>query len=542
MIKYFSFVCLLFVLVLTPRSSAQSSGLDEWKVGLQLLQFIPGNEFHFMIPVDKIHNNYGLKYSYAVRALGRRPIAEKLQGEVSLGFGRYTGLDLVGKYYITNIFPLDARVIYSPFDYGTWSPNVFVGLGLLKYDCKITTKLVSPEKPVATSGLTGMIPFGVGAQIKLGYDISLDVNLEFTYSLTDNLNYYKNGSPTAADMYYGLSVGAAVPVSMFEKLFAGGPKKPEVDSDGDRIPDADEELKYHTDPLKVDTDGDGLSDGDEVLRYHTDPLIVDTDGDGLSDGDEVLRYHTDPLKVDTDGDSLSDTEEILKYHTDPLKADTDSDGLSDSAELLKYHTDPLKADTDGDGLPDGEEVLRIHTDPLKVDTDGDGLSDGEEVSKYHTDPLNPDTDKGGVNDGVEVQRGTNPLDKSDDGGKAAVVEQKSEQKVGESIILVGVEFKSNSSEILPTSAEILSKAYNTLKLNPKLELEIQGHTDNVGNPEKNQKLSEARAKSVKDYLVQKGISADRLTTKGFGQTKPIGSNTTKEGKQKNRRIEFLRTK
>ena len=73
---------------------------------------------------------------------------------------------------------------------------------------------------------------------------------------------------------------------------------------------------------------------------------------------------------------------------------------------------------------------------------------------------------------------------------------------------------------------------------PKMKIEISGHTDNKGSDEYNQKLSENRAKSVVDYLVEKGITQDQLIFKGYGETKPIASNDTDEGQQLNRRIEF----
>lgn len=71
------------------------------------------------------------------------------------------------------------------------------------------------------------------------------------------------------------------------------------------------------------------------------------------------------------------------------------------------------------------------------------------------------------------------------------------------------------------------------------KLEIKGHTDNVGETAYNQKLSEQRANAVKDYLVSKGVLATRITAQGFGETKPIASNDTKDGREKNRRVEFF---
>jgi len=533
MTKYYLFLFSILLIAFSSQSFSQNN-YDGWKVGLQWHELLPGNEFNY---------DHGLKHSYLVRGLARKMVADNLQTEFGIGIGRYAGIDFADDYYSSTIVPVDARLIYSPFHFENWSPNVYLGVGALNYNVNVMPGVISP-KSVDRTGWTGIIPFGIGTEVKVGEDVALDISAGVTYTFTDNLNYYRNGSPK--DIYYGLSIGITLPLTpnvdsdgdglsdKEERRIGTDPHNP--DTDGDGLSDGDEVLKYHTNPMKVDTDGDGLSDGEEVLKYHTDPLKVDTDGDGLSDGDEVLKYHTNPLKVDTDGDGLSDGDEVLKYHTDPLKVDTDGDGLSDGDEVLKYHTDPLKVDTDGDGLSDGDEVLKYHTDPLKVDTDGDGLSDGDEVLKYHTNPLLKDTDGGGVNDGEEIRRGTNPLDPTDDMIKVI------ESKVGESIILEGIEFKSGSAEILPSSAETLDKVYHTLKFNPDIAVEIQGYTDNVGKPAKNLKLSDDRAVSVKDYLVKKGIAESRLSTKGFGENKPVASNSTKAGKQKNRRIEFVRTK
>jgi len=77
-----------------------------------------------------------------------------------------------------------------------------------------------------------------------------------------------------------------------------------------------------------------------------------------------------------------------------------------------------------------------------------------------------------------------------------------------------------------------------LKQYPTLKLAIEGHTDNVGKPEKNKTLSEARAASVKQYLLSKGIDAARLDSVGYGDTKPTQDNKTAKGRAANRRIEF----
>jgi len=106
-------------------------------------------------------------------------------------------------------------------------------------------------------------------------------------------------------------------------------------------------------------------------------------------------------------------------------------------------------------------------------------------------------------------------------------------------ILKQVEFAFDSSNILPVSYPILDEVLRLLQVSPEITLvSIEGHTDNQGKAEYNQKLSEERAASVRTYLVQKGIAATRLTSVGFGMTKPLLSNDTEAGLQRNRRVEF----
>jgi outer membrane protein OmpA-like peptidoglycan-associated protein len=350
--------------------------------------------------------------------------------------------------------------------------------------------------------------------------LSLNVSGGGVQSLTDELNELRDGKK---DGYWSVLAG----LSLTLETGTG-------DSDQDGLSD-DTEEELGTDPSNPDTDGDGLSDGQEVNIYKTIPLIADTDGDGLTDGDEARIYKTDPLKGDTDGDGLNDGNEVLKYKTDPTKADTDGDGLTDEEEVKVLATDPTNPDTDGDGLTDGEEVKTYKTDPLRADSDGDGLKDGDEAKIYRTDPRKVDTDGGSIRDDVEVAQGTDPLNPNDD------VRRKPELKleVGKKIVLEGVVFEPGSANITPASSETLDEVFQKLYENSKLRAEVQGHTDNTGPYSFNVSLSQARADAVKAYLVKKGISPNRLTTKGFGPDRPIAPNSTPEGRQKNRRVEFL---
>lgn len=105
-------------------------------------------------------------------------------------------------------------------------------------------------------------------------------------------------------------------------------------------------------------------------------------------------------------------------------------------------------------------------------------------------------------------------------------------------ILQNVYFDTGKSTLRSNSYTALKNLAELLKNKSTMTIEIAGHTDNVGNDDANKKLSENRAKSVKDYLVKQGIDSNRITTKGYGETQPIAPNSTDEGKQKNRRTEI----
>jgi outer membrane protein OmpA-like peptidoglycan-associated protein len=110
--------------------------------------------------------------------------------------------------------------------------------------------------------------------------------------------------------------------------------------------------------------------------------------------------------------------------------------------------------------------------------------------------------------------------------------------VGSKVVLNNIFFATGKSTLKKESKTELENLLKLLNDAPTLKLEISGHTDNTGSDAVNQKLSERRAKAVVDYLVKNGVSADRLTFKGYGSSEPVADNKTKDGRQKNRRTEF----
>jgi len=194
-----------------------------------------------------------------------------------------------------------------------------------------------------------------------------------------------------------------------------------------------------------------------------------------------------------DGAAMADfvTRVFLTAKADGPK-DTDGDGVYD--HLDRCPGTPRGTTVDAQGCP-------LPAKPAgPTDMDGDGI--------YDDDDFCPDTPQGAKVDG----RGC--------------------------WVLEGVEFATNKADILPQYESELEAVVDVLHQNPHVKVQIQGHTDSVGDANYNQRLSEARAKSVMAYLVDKGIDRKRLSAIGMGETRPIASNDSAEGRDRNRRVEL----
>lgn len=107
-------------------------------------------------------------------------------------------------------------------------------------------------------------------------------------------------------------------------------------------------------------------------------------------------------------------------------------------------------------------------------------------------------------------------------------------------VTIDVHFDTDKSLIKPESNPLLDQLAAMMQKSPKLNIAVEGHTDNVGDSKRNKALSEARAKSVVDALVKRGIAPERLTAGGFGQERPVADNRSEEGRAKNRRVELVK--
>lgn len=175
-----------------------------------------------------------------------------------------------------------------------------------------------------------------------------------------------------------------------------------------------------------------------------------------------------------------------------------------------------------------------------VDADGDGLADAADrcpsqaASTADGCPApvaRTDSDADGVYDDEDRCAGTLAGLKVDARGCAVQSEE-------QSVVLKGVTFLPGSTTLTNEAKAVLDPAAAALMGQQDLKVEIGGHTDAQGSDAANQKLSQRRADSVRQYLIGKGVAADRLTAKGYGEAQPVASNDTAEGRAENRRVEF----
>jgi len=187
-----------------------------------------------------------------------------------------------------------------------------------------------------------------------------------------------------------------------------------------------------------------------------------------------------------------------------------------SVTLLRKEEKPLR-DRDGDGIPDRDDQCPREPGPAPTgcppDDDEDGIPNVEDKC-----PTEPET-----RNGFE-----------DDEGCPDIVPEEFEDLAG---ILEGIHFDTNKDVIKPDSKPILDRAVEVLQKYPQVRIEVSGHTDSNGEYEHNVDLSQRRAESVKNYLIEHGIAAERIETRGAGPNEPIATNDTKDGRAQNRRIE-----
>ncbi len=246
---------------------------------------------------------------------------------------------------------------------------------------------------------------------------------------------------------------------------------------------------------------------------------ADRDGDGMLDADDGCPADPEDLDGFKDADGCPEL-------------DNDVDGVNDSLDRCAMQAEDKDGFEDRDGCPDPDNDRDGVLDPAdrcpdEAGTDGgcpsrdrdhDGVTDAADACPDAAETVNGYLDPDGCPDQkpsrVQVT------------GTAIEINQK-------------VNFATGKGVILADSFALLDDVAQAMRDYPKLKIEIGGHTDNVGDDAKNQKLSKERADAVFEYLLEKRIPAVRMMTVGYGETRPVDTNRTEEGRSNNRRVEFL---
>ena len=206
-----------------------------------------------------------------------------------------------------------------------------------------------------------------------------------------------------------------------------------------------------------------------------------------------------------------------------MKKDGDGDGVKNKND--KCASTPPGVAVDGTGCP--------------VDTDKDGVNDEEDkcpdvpgVAKYNGCPV-PDTDGDGVND--EEDKCVNEPGTKENNG-CPEIKKEIIRKV--EFAAKEIQFAYAKAALLAASKKVLDEVAELLSKETELMVDIEGHTSSDGNFNTNMKLSNERAETVKNYLIKKGVDPSRLTSQGFGPTKPLNEGKSEEEKALNRRVEL----
>lgn len=343
-----------------------------------------------------------------------------------------------------------------------------------------------------------VIPVGLGANIKVKDRIYVNVQSFFGWTSNDRAEGKIILDRLANDLFWHHSIGVSY---VFGKM---------LDNDGDKVCDKRDKCLNTVAGALVDKTG----------------CIIDSDKDGIADNldacPSVAGVESFKGCPDSDHDGIEDSKDkcinvagITKFDGCP---DSDNDGVEDSkdkcpdkAGLSQFSGCP---DSDGDGIEDAvDKCPKLKGTPQFggcPDSDGDGISD--------------DMDNCPAVAGTVANKGCPEI--------KAQVKQLFERA------LQGVQFETGKSTLKKQSFPLLDQVAKVMTDNPSYRLMIAGHTDNAGNKDKNLQLSKDRAAEVKKYLESKGVALGRASSEGYGDSLPVADNATKEGKAKNRRVEF----
>ncbi len=304
-----------------------------------------------------------------------------------------------------------------------------------------------------------------------------------------------------------------------------------ADSDGDGIIDSEDNCPLAAGDILYggcpDSDGDGVIDKDDACPNAAGPLggCPDADGDGVADKDDSCPNAAGTLSgcPDGDGDGVADRDDACPNAAGPVNGcpDGDGDGVADKDDkcptVAARTADGCPSDPDGDGVAGSADRCPneggiVDANGCPKDSDGDGVVDNDDKCPDVGGNVGPD----GCIKAVPA--------------KATEVFRRA---------LTEVKFETGRGTITRASYGILDEVVGIMAEFPALTVSIEGHTDSRGNDDKNMTLSQTRAQAVMTYLTEKGVSATRLRSVGFGELVPIATNDTSAGRAQNRRVALI---
>jgi outer membrane protein OmpA-like peptidoglycan-associated protein len=251
-------------------------------------------------------------------------------------------------------------------------------------------------------------------------------------------------------------------------------------------------------PMDPDPDNDGLIGLDDLCPRVPEWFNGVRDEDGCPEAASALVDGESQPGPETSDASGAERTVVLQP---PRWVDPDGDGISSDLDDCPDSAEDLDEFQDGDGCPD-------------LDNDGDGVLDSDDQCPVVAETSN----------GFE-----------DDDGCPETAPQ---ALVGISGIVRGITFKTGSDHLRPESLKVLNKVLAAMQEYPILRLQIAGHTDGQGDAVANLDLSRRRAQRVQEWLVEQGIAADRLSSAGYGEDRPVAGDDTPQGRAENRRVEL----
>lgn len=471
-------------------------------------------------------------------------------------------------------------LIKPPFEI-RFRPYLLVGYGYNTHDVDTTIKSELLDMTLSM----GWLRVGLGGEARLGKNNNHGIALEVAYvngSAKYSYSYTEIGGDQVIDTVdYTMN---PLSISLLYTYYSCK-KHADLDSDNDGVLDKEDHcpqkpedfdgyLDYDGCP-DFDNDGDGIADS---VDEYPDSVIVTIDS-VITPNDTIVimgvSFVTSSAKIDENAlpllDSLAalltenpDKKILMKEQINQDSTVSENDKLTNArvASVMNYleskgvsnsQIDDMTIDMKGSNK---EQRDRIRKEGLVIRNLKFSGSQIDSLSTHQIDSIVAlskewtETDitlKDSKENRLTTARVQAVLDYLVAAGVDAsqinqIVEQvalgKEVDKTLKGLVLKDISWETNSSTLKASSYKELDAIVNMLKVWPYVELEVQGHTDNIGSNETNLKLSQKRAQAVADYFINKGISPDRLTIKGYGESQPKADNNTEEGRSINRRVEL----